>query len=70
MKKRILLLDHIKEFLNDRSNFNNIKYRSEADLQFEIEYFLRSKKEFDPHSYLTYIFATTSQLITLKNASM
>ena len=47
MKKRILLLDHIKEFLNDRSNFNNIKYRSEADLQFELGYFLRSKKEFD-----------------------
>ena len=36
--------DNIKEFLNDTSNFNNIKHRSEADLQFELGYFLKSKK--------------------------
>ena len=35
--------DNIKEFLNDTSNFNNIKHRSEADLQFELGYFLKSK---------------------------
>jgi hypothetical protein len=39
--------DNIKEFLNDTSNFNNIKHRSEADLQFELGYFLKSKKKFD-----------------------
>ena len=38
--------DNIKEFLNDTSNFNNIKHRSEADLQFELGYFLKSKKKF------------------------
>ena len=39
--------DNIKEFLNDTSNFNNIKHRSEADLQFELGYFLKSKKKFN-----------------------
>jgi hypothetical protein len=38
--------DNIKEFLNDTSNFNDIKHRSEADLQFELGYFLKSKKKF------------------------
>ena len=37
--------DNIKEFLNDTSNFNNIKHRSEADLRFELGYFLKSKKK-------------------------
>lgn len=39
--------DNIKEFLNDTSNFNDIKHRSEADLQFELGYFFKSKKKFD-----------------------
>lgn len=42
-----LILDDIKEFLNNRSNFNNIIHRSEADFQFELGYFLKSKKKFD-----------------------
>ncbi len=42
-----LILDDIKEFLNNRSNFNNIIHRSEADFQFELGYFLKSKKQLD-----------------------
>ena len=39
--------EELEEFLNNTDNFNNIKHRSEADLQFELGYFLKSKKKID-----------------------
>jgi len=40
--------EELEEFLNNTDNFNNIKHRSEADLQFELGYFLKSKKKLIP----------------------
>jgi hypothetical protein len=39
--------EELEEFLKNTDNFNNIIHRSEADLQFELGYFLKSKKKID-----------------------
>tara|TARA_B110000285_G_scaffold105297_1_gene119853 strand:- start:100 stop:279 length:180 start_codon:yes stop_codon:yes gene_type:complete len=40
--------EELEKFLRNTNNFNNIKHRSEADLQFELGYFLKSKKKMIP----------------------